>query len=170
VKAASVFRAVLALAAVIAVSACMTSQRPLFDTASAVTPLAAGTYGSFERQDDNSYKRDATITIERGGNGYDFINEEKKATSITLYELRPDTFVGQAKGNRGDYAYLVFRIAGADIFIHIPDCEKQDKTRISEFGARIERLECKLDKVGDVKGFFAMLDLGQPHAKLVRDK
>lgn len=148
----------------------MTSHHPLFGDATAVTPLGAGVYGSFERQDDGSYKRDSTITIERGGAGYEFINEEKKATAITLHELRPGSFIGQAKGNRGDYAYLVFRIAGPDIFIHIPDCEKQDKARIAEFGARIERIECKLDKVTDAKGFFAMLDLGVPHAKLVRDK
>jgi hypothetical protein len=165
-------RGALALLALGLLSACMTSKRPLFDAATGVAALGdGGTYGSFERQEDGSFKRDATIKVTREGTTYAFINSDQdaKPTPITFHPLREKIFVGQATTPKGGYAYLVFRFDGADIFIHVPDCEKQDKARVAALGARIERLECKLDGVGDAKAFFDMLDIGQPHAKMVRE-
>lgn len=166
-----VARGALAILLLGLLSACMTSKRPLFDAATGVAALGeGGTYGSFERQDDGSFKRDATIIVKRRGTLYDFVNEEKATTPISLHPLRAGEFVGQATSAKGEFAYVVFRVAGDDIFVHVPDCDKQDKARIVALGARLERLECKLDGVADAKAFFEALDLGTPGAKLTREK
>jgi hypothetical protein len=164
-------RGALVFLALCLLSACMTSQRPLFDPAGGVAALGeGGTYGSFERREDGSFNRDATLKVTRQGTTYAFINSDQdaKSTPVTFHPLRERLFVAQASAPKGGYAYLIFRFEGADIFIHLPDCEKQDKTRIVALGARMERLECKLDGVSDAKAFFDTLDIGQPHAKMVR--
>ncbi len=168
-----VARGALAILLLGLLSACMTSQRPLFDAATGVAALGEGsTYGSFERQEDGSFKRDATLKVTHEGTTYAFINtdQDAKPTPVTFHPLRERLFVAQASAPKSGYAYLIFRFEGADIFVHVPDCDKQDKARIVALGARLERLECKLDGVADAKAFFEALDLGTPGAKLTREK
>ena len=166
-----VARGALVLLALGLLSACMTSKRPLFDAAAGVAALGeGGTYGSFKRQDDGSFKRDATIIVKRRGTLYDFVNEEKATTPISLHPLRAGEFIGQATSAKGEFAYVVFRVAGDEILVHVPDCDRQDKARIAALGARVERLECKLDGVADAKAFFETLDLGTAGAKLIAGK
>jgi hypothetical protein len=158
----------LAAAMSLALAGCMTSTRPLFADATAVAALGkGGSYAAYERRDNGRYKRDEMIAIRVSGAGYDYIDEKGRSTPFTLHALDRSSFVAQAK-TPDNYQYLVLNIRGAQAFIHVPDCDKQDQKKLAGLGVEVRQGDCVLDNVRDPKAAFEAIDFGKPTSKIVR--
>jgi hypothetical protein len=163
-----------ALAASFLLSGCIFSETPKFPAESAVAAFGdGGRFQGYDRAEDGHYKKaDEAIFIvkRRGDGGYDFVDIKDKVQPISFYPIAGGNFVGQAPENgRSRYAYVVFRIAGNEAFIYVPDCDKQDKAKLDKLGVAIGQFECSIDRVADPAAFFASLTLGEPTSKLVRE-
>jgi hypothetical protein len=127
-----------------------------------------GRFATYEMGRDGKLTRDSSIDVIRKGRAYDLANDKGKATPMTFHPIGNGMFVAQAS-SEGSYAYVVFRIEGPEAFIHVPDCSRQDKAKLQALGVEIRRYECVLDGVKDPKALFAVLDLGAPASKMVRE-
>src|SRR5260221_8718419 len=56
--------------------------------------------------------------------------------------LFPYTTLFRSNG-KSRYAYVVFRIAGNEAFIYVPDCDKQDKAQLDKLGVAIGQFELR---------------------------
>jgi hypothetical protein len=163
-----------ALAASFLLSGCIFSETPKFPAESAVAAFGdGGRFQGYERTEDGRYKKsDEAIMIvkRRGDGGYDFVDQKDKVQPISFHPIVGGYFVGQAPENgKSRYAYVVFRIAGNEALIYVPDCDKQDKAQLEKLGVAIGQFECSIDRVADPTAFFASLALGEPTSKLVRE-
>jgi hypothetical protein len=163
-----------ALAASFLLSGCFFSESPKFPAENAVAAFGdGGRFQGYDRMEDDRYtKADEAIIIvqRRGDGGYDFVNEKNEVQPISLYPIAGGNFVGQAlEDGKSRYAYVVFRIAGNETFVYVPDCDKQDKAKLEKLGVVIGQFECKIDRVADPTAFFSSLTLGEPTSKLVRE-
>src|SRR5262249_2200554 len=163
-----------ALAASFLLSGCFFSETPKFPAENAVAAFGDG--GRFRLQgydrteSDRNKKADEAIIMvkRRGDGGYDFVDETDKVQPISFHPIAGGNFVGQALENgKSRYAYVVFRIAGNEAFIYVPDCDKQDKAQLEKLGVAIGQFECRIDRVAAPAAFFASLTLGHPRPKLV---
>jgi hypothetical protein len=153
----------------IALAGCFTSQRPLFDTAGAATPLGeGGRFVSYSRA-SKGFKRDEKIEVRLKGKSYDFVDEQGKATPATLHPIGKDLFVAQATNERGGYDYVVLRVRAKDVIGYGPSCVKQNAAKLRALGVEIRSEECVLDKVTDPKALFSAINKGEPTLKLVRE-
>ena len=162
------------LAASFLLSGCFFSETPKFPAANAVAAFGdGGRFQGYERMEDDRYKKDdeAIIIVKRRGDGgYDFVDTKDKVQPIWFHPIAGGNFVGQALENgKSRYAYVVFRIAGKEAFVYVPDCDRQDKAQLEKLGVGIGQFECKIDSVADPAAFFASLTLGEPTSKLVRE-
>ena len=162
------------LAASFLLSGCFFSETPKFPAENAVAAFGdGGRFQGYDRMEDGRYKKadEAIFMVKRRGDGgYDFIDEKDKVQPISFYPIAGGNFVGQAPENgTSRYTYVVFRIAGNEAFIYVPDCDKQDKAQLEKLGVAIGRFECSIDRVTDPAAFFASLALGEPTSKLVRE-
>jgi hypothetical protein len=163
-----------ALAASFLLSGCFFSETPKFPAANAVAALGdGGRFQGYDRTEDGRYQKanDAVFIVKRrGDDGYDFVDEKDKVQRISFYPVAGGNFVGQAlEDGKSRYNYIVFRIAGNEAFIYVPDCDKQDKAQLDRLGVAIGQFECNIDRVADPAAFFASLTLGEPTSKLVRE-
>jgi hypothetical protein len=163
-----------ALAASFLLSGCFFSETPKFPAASAVAAFGdGGRFQGYDRTEDGRYKKadEAIIIVKhRGDGGYDFVDEKDKVQPISFYPVVGGNFVGQAlEDGKSRYSYIIFRIAGNEAFIYVPDCDKQDKAQLEKLGVAIGQFECNIDRVADPAAFFASLTLGEPTSKLVRE-
>jgi len=165
-----------ALAASFLLSGCFRSETPKFPAENAVAAFGdGGRFQGYERTESDRYKKtdEAIIMVKRRGDGgYDFVDEKDKdkVQPISFHPIAGGNFVGQVLENgKSRYAYLVFRIAGNEAFIYVPDCDKQDKAQLEKLGVAIGQFACRIDRVADPAAFFASLTLGEPSSKLVRE-
>jgi hypothetical protein len=162
-----------AMAASLLLSGCFFSETPKFPAENAVAVFGdGGRFQGYDRMEGDRYKKadEAIIVKRRGDGGYDFVNEKAEVQPISFYPIAGGSFVGQALENgKSRYAYVVFRIAGNEAFIYVPDCDKQDKAQLEKLGVAIGQFECSIDRVADPAAFFASLALGEPASKLVRE-
>jgi len=164
-----------AVAACLLLSGCFSSETPKFPMEGAAAPFGdGGRYQTYERTDGDNYKKDEIITVKRRTDGgYDFVNQKGEVQPISFYRLTGESFVGQASSpekERPRYAYVIFRIAGNEALVYLPDCQKQDKARMEALGVvSIGQYECAIDRVADPTAFFASLTLGEPTSKIVRE-
>jgi hypothetical protein len=164
-----------ALAACLLLSGCFTSETPKFPIESAVAVAMLGDGGRFqtyERLDGDSYKKDEVMVVKRRTDGgYDFVNEKGEVQPISFHPLAGGNLVGQAhEPGKPRYGYVIFRIAGSEAFVYLPDCEKQDKAQLEKLGVVfVGQYECNIDRVSDPAAFFASVRLGEPTSKMVRE-
>lgn len=168
-----IFRPLVRLLAVaamsIALAGCFTSKRPMFDLASAATPLGeGGRFVSYNRT-SKGFERDEKIEVRLKGKSYDFIDEKGKATPATLHPIGRDLFVAQAPNEGGSYDYVIVRVSASEVIGYAPSCVKQSAKKMRALGVEIHDQECRLDKVAHPKALFSSIRLGEPTSKLVRE-
>jgi hypothetical protein len=168
--------AVIAAASVL-LAGCFESEQPKFPLASAAAPFGeGGRYVVYERVENDQFKRQEVFVIKRRPDrAYDFVNEKSEVVRISLHAIGGDRFAGQANNeqekdkDKPAYAYVVFRVTGSEVLLHIPQCDEQDKAALATLQVEIGRFECMIDRVADPAGLFKQLDLGKPISKLVRE-
>ena len=84
-----------------------------------------------------SYKQaDEVIIIvkRRGDGGYDFVNEKGEVQPISFHPIAGGTSSGRRPRKRTShrYAYVVFRIAGNEAFIYVPDATSRTRRNARE--------------------------------------
>ncbi len=167
-------RAAIVCAVSLLLSGCFISDEPKLPLSAATAPFGeGGRYGVFERGDNNQYKRQETFVIKRRADGaYDITNEQGEVLRISFHPLGEGSFISQAKAENAQpgYGYAVFRFSGNEAVLYAPQCSDQDKAKIESFGVELNsQFECAIDRVTDLAGLFATLELGQPVSKLVRE-
>lgn len=163
-----------ALAASFLLSGCFFSETPKFPAGNAVAAFGdGGRFQGYERTEGDRYTKadEAIIMVKRRGDGgYDFVNEKNEVQPISFHPVAGGNFVGQAlEKGKSRYAYVVFRIAGNEAFIYVPDCNDQDKAQLEKLGVAMGQFECRIDRLADPVAFFGSLTLGEPASKLVRE-
>jgi hypothetical protein len=152
----------------IALAGCFTSTRPLFDPASAATPLGQGRFVSYNRT-SKGFERDEKIEVRLKDKSYAFIDEKGKATTATLHPIGKDLFVAQARNDGGGYDYVILRVSASEVIGYAPSCVKQSAKKMRALGVEIHDQECRLNKVAHPKTLFSSIRLGEPTSKLVRE-
>jgi hypothetical protein len=155
-------------------SGCFISEQPKLPLTTAAAPFGeGGRYGVFERGDGNQYKRQEAFVIKRRPDGaYDFTNEKGEVLLISFHPLGDGRFLSQAKAEKDQpgYGYAVFRMIGKEALLYAPQCNDQDKAKIEPIGVEVNgQFECVIDRVADVPGLFAKVDIGEPVSKMVRE-
>jgi hypothetical protein len=151
-------------------SGCFSSEKPMFSAATAVLALGdGGKYATFEQLADGKEEPSDTIEVRlKANNVYDFIDEKGVATPVTIHPLSGDEHVVQAKLKDG-YGYLVIRTSNPKEAIVTPvECNKQDEAKMAQFGVvRLDRFECRIDKVADPIAFFTAVTRSKPVSRMV---
>jgi hypothetical protein len=152
-------------------SGCFASDKPMFSAETAVLAFGnGGKYATFEQLSDGKEELSDTIEVRLGANNiYDFIDEKGEATPVTIHPLRGDEHVLQAK-LKGGYGYVVIRIASPKEAIVTPvECNKQDEATMAALGVvRLDRFECRIDKVADPAAFFTVVTRSRPVSRIVQ--
>ena len=158
--------ALLALAS-FTLGGCLTSKKPVFNETQAVAALGdGGHYQTYEVTDAGGYKTEERIDVRRKGRIYEFTNTRGISTAVSFYPLPNNRFAGQILSGGGDYAYVMMRLEGSTAYMHVADCEKQDKERLAALGVQVRNGQCLLDKVADPRALFAALSFGPPASKM----
>jgi hypothetical protein len=153
---------------------CFLSEQEKFPLSTAAAPFGdGGRFGMFEHESGDSYKpQEGTLTPKRRTDGaYDFINEKGESTVISLHPAAGDLFVGQSVQSRSDkiaFAYIMFRVAGDEAFLYIPQCDAQDTDKLASAKVDVRGLECWIDPVADPSALFRGVIVGEPVSKMVR--
>jgi hypothetical protein len=160
-------------AASVLLGGCFLSEEAKFPPASAVAAFGeGGRYDVFEHVEGDTYKRQETFVVKRRPDGaYDFTNEKGESSAMPFFQVAGDRFVVQSPatpGSKGGFAYVVFRIAGNEAFLYIPQCEAQDKDKLAAARVELRGLECFIDMATDPAALFATVKLGDPVSKMVR--
>ena len=166
----------VALATSFLLSGCFFSETPKFPAENAVAAFGdGGRFQGYDRTEGDRYKKadEAIFRVKRRGDGgYDFVDEKNEAQPISFYPIAGGNFVGQvSEKGKSRYSYGVFRIAGKEAFIYVPDCDKQVKAQLEKLGVAVGQYKwqaCRIDRVADPIALFASLKLGEPTSKLVR--
>lgn len=162
--------AVLILALGYILAGCVTSKDPKFAAASAVPALGeGGHYQVYDRTDEGFTKGDEIDIKLRPDGRYDYVSPPNDAIQVSFHDVGGGRHVVQSKkgNNAPGYDYLVIQVVNGEVLTYAPNCEKQDKAKMT--GVTIRKDECIIDGVADPAAFFAKLDLGGPTAKLVRE-
>ncbi len=161
---------ILALAAGFLLAGCFASQQPKFPQSSAVPALEEGHYTTFEIVDGKDIASDKYVVRKRPDGVYEFVDEKGRTTPVTFHALPGAAYVAQVQlENKKGYGYVVFRRSGNELLVNTPDCEKQDKAKMTAAGVEIRsQYECFIDKVADPAAFFAGLTYGKPASKMVK--
>jgi hypothetical protein len=161
-----------ALAASILLSGCFFSAAPKFPTESAVAALGdGGRFQSYQREDDDSYKKSEVVIMKRRPDGrYDLVDEKGMVDQVSFHPIAGGSFVAQATENgKARYEYWIVRITGNETYFYLPECDKQDKAQLDKLGVVIGEFECTIDRLADPAAFFASLKLTKPFIKIVRE-
>jgi len=151
-------------------SGCFASDKPVFSAETAVMALGeGGKYATFEQLADGKEEPGDTIEVRLGANNvYDFIDEKGDVTPVTIHPLSGDEHVLQAK-MKSAYGYAVIRTSGPTEALVIPvECNKQDEAMLQALGVvRLDRFECRIDKVADPAAFFAAVKRSRAVSRMV---
>ena len=152
-------------------SACFTSVEPKFPTSSAVAAFGTGgRYVVSENVGKGKFRKQRAITVKQTPDGYEFIGE-KSGILISFHDIGNGIIVGQAKpgdNNSHAYGYLFLVRKGKELFLHVPQCDKQDPAVLSANGVVYrDKWECSIDKVSDPAKLFTALTQGEATTKLV---
>ena len=153
-------------------SACFTSENPKFPLSSAVAAFGSGgRYVVFEHVGKGKFLKQRTMTVKQTLDGaYEFIGE-KTSILISFHDVGNGVIVGQAKpgdNNKNAYGYLFLTRKGNELFLHIPQCDKQDAAVLSANGVvHRDKWECSIEKVSDPAKLFTALTPGEATSKLV---
>lgn len=158
-------------------SGCFTSQTPKFPTSSAVPVFGSGgRYVLFNHVGNGQFKRDQAITVKLMPDGaYQLIpdNPETLAKSrppqISFHDIGNGVIVAQSEtsDNSHAYSYLFLTRKGNELFLDLPQCDKQDATVLQTHGVVFrDKWECSIEKVADPAKLFAALTPGEPDIKL----
>ena len=151
-------------------SACFTSESPKFPMSSAVAAFGTGgRYTVLEHVGNGKFRKQRTLTVKPMPDGsYQFVGE-KTVLPISFHDIGNGIVVGQAKpkDNKNAYAYLFLVRKDKELFLHIPQCDKQDPAVLSAHGVvHRDKWECSIDKVSDPAKLFAALSAGDPTSKM----
>jgi hypothetical protein len=167
----------VAAALSVLLSGCFTSQTPKFPTSSAVPALGdGGRYVIFNRVGKGKFKKDQVLTVKRLPDGaYEFI-PDKRATGksrppqLSFHDIGNGVTVAQAKGpedNTHPYSYLFLTRKGNELFLDLPQCDKQNAAVLEANGVVFrDKWECSIEKVADPAKLFAALTPDEPDIKL----
>ena len=152
-------------------SACFTSINPKFPTSSAVATFGnGGRYVLFEHVGKGKFRKQRVMTVKQMPDGsYEFVGE-KKSVPISFHDVGNGVIVAQAKpdDNSHAYGYLFLTKKGNELFLHLPQCDKQDPAVLTAHGViHRDKWECSVEKVSDPAKLFAALTPGDPSMKLV---
>ncbi|HVX91750.1 MAG TPA: hypothetical protein VG985_00865 [Xanthobacteraceae bacterium] len=154
-------------------SGCFVSEQPKFPLSSAAAAFGeGGRYATLVRE-GGTFKPDSIMELRhRADGGYDMIDEKGVTAPISLHAIANGYYVAQGKTeeNRNSYHYVVIKPArgGAEALLYAPECKAQDTATLATFGVEVHDEECVLDHVADPAGLFAVLSLGKPTSKMVR--
>ncbi len=152
-------------------SACFTSETPKFPASSAVAAFGSGgRYVAFEHVGKGKFRKQRTLMVKQTLDGsYDFIGE-KTTVPISFHDVGNGMIVGQAKpgdNNKHAYGYLFLTRKGNELFLHLPQCDKQDPGVLTANGViHRDKWECSIEKVSEPAKLFAALTPGEPSMKL----
>jgi hypothetical protein len=158
----------------ILVSACITSETPKFSLSSAVPALGSGGDYSLWEYAGGRYSSQGTLTARLRPDGlYEFLTDQEPIP-ISFHDLGNGLVVGQANitkidNARGTYGYMILTRKGADVFLHLLQCDAQppDVLAAHRVDVRAEQNTCSIDGVIDPAKFFAALPAGEPTFKMV---
>lgn len=162
---------ILVLAAGFLLAGCFASERPMFTVSTAVPALGdGGNYTTFEIIDGEDIASDKYVVRKKADGTYDFISEKGLATPVSFHNLPGGTYVAQVQlESKKGYGYAVFRLNGTEALVITPECDKQDKAKLTALGVEMRnQYECFIDKVADPTAFFAGLTYGKPMSKMVK--
>jgi hypothetical protein len=162
----------LVLAIGLLLAGCFGSERPMFPLATAAPALGdGGRYSTYEIVDGKDIPSDKYDVRRRADGAYDFVDEKGLATPVSFHALPDGSYVAQVQlESKKGYGYTVFRLNGTEALIVTPECEKQDKAKMTAQGVEIRsKYECFIDKVADATAFFAGLTYGKPISKMVKN-
>jgi hypothetical protein len=169
----------VAAALSVLLSGCLTSQTPKFPMSSAVPALGnGGRYVMSNHVGKGKFKREQVLTVKPLPDGaYAFIPDksEKSGKSrtpqLSFHDLGNGVIIAQAKGpedNTHPYAYLFVMRKGKELFLDLPQCDKQDAAVLESNGVVFrDKWECSIEKVADPAKLFAALTPGEPDIKLI---
>ena len=152
-------------------SACFTSETPKFPASSAVAAFGSGgRYVVFEHVGKGKFRKQRTLMVKQTLDGsYDFIGE-KTTVPISFHDVGNGVIVGQAKpgdNNKHAYGYLFLTRKDNELFLHLPQCDKQDPAVLTANGViHRDKWECSIEKVSEPAKLFAVLTPGEPSMKL----
>lgn len=107
----------------------------------------------------------------RDDGGYQVTNEKGETHTIYLHPVPGGRYVLQAWDERiTRYNYAVVRITPTEALVYNPPCDEQDdKAKLETLGVEFySTIECRIDRVNDAAALFAIISLGEPTQKLVR--
>jgi hypothetical protein len=151
-------------------SACFMSEGPKFPASSAVAFFdKGGRYAVHEHVGGGKFKRQRVVTVKPMPDGtYQFIGG-KTTMPISFHDVG-GVIVGQAKpSDQGNaYGYLIVTRKDKEVFLHLPQCDKQDPKLLAEYGVvHRDKYECSIDKVSDPGKLFTALTPGDPTSKMI---
>ena len=153
-------------------SGCFTSQVPRFPLSSAAAPFGdGGRYIVFEHLGKGEFRRQGPIAIKRMPDGSYEFSREDNVLPISFHDVGRGLIVAQAQDKKLSYVYLFLTRKGAEMFLHLPQCDRQDQAMLSAQGVvRRGKYECSIDNVADPAKLFAALVPGEPTSKIVPEK
>jgi hypothetical protein len=168
----------VAAALSVLLSGCFTSQTPKFPMSSTVPALGdGGRYVAFSHVGKGKFKRDQVLTVKRLADGaYELIPDKReksgksRAPQLSFHDVGNGVIVAQAKGpedNTHPYSYLFLIRKGKELFLDLPQCDKQDPAVLEANGVIFrDKWECSIEKVADPAKLFAAITPGEPDIKL----
>jgi hypothetical protein len=133
--------------AVLTLTGCLESKKPLFDEASAVTPAKAGRYQEQERKQDGWLKRlTGTLTIE--ARSYTWKPDDKEGIDLfTLHDIGGGFYVAAARARdpKPDepYTYALFEATKDGFLAYTPTCGGLMKMRLpKEYMPEVDGSDC----------------------------
>jgi hypothetical protein len=150
---------------------CFYSEAPRFSSDTAVAVFGdGGRFAFFEREVDG-YQRKESFTMKRVKDGYAFSDDKGESRTVSFHDVGNGRLAIQAMplpGATAAYDYAILIREGAEYFIYIPQCDRQDPKLLAEHTVGpIGKFECGIDKVSNPRALFGALDLGEPASKIV---
>jgi hypothetical protein len=154
-------------------SGCFTSENPKFPMSSTVAAFGdGGRYALFDHVGKGKFRKQRTVMVKKMPDGSYEIIGEKKPVPISFHDIGGGITVAQAKSddNKNPYGYLFLTRKGKELFLHLPQCDKQDPAVLEANGVvNRDKWECSIEKVSDPAKLFAALSPGEASMKLVAE-
>ena len=164
----------LAVAALgVLLSACFTSEAPRFPFSSAVAAFGnGGRYRVYEHASGKYYHQGPLVVKRLTDGSYEF-GTDKDPLQISFHDIGNGVIVGQARNmspddKRQPYGYSILTQKGLELFLHAPQCDKQDPTMLAAYRVvLLAENECSVDGVKESAKLFAAISAGEPTFKFV---
>ena len=151
----------------ILLSGCFSSDEPRFPLESGAAAFGdGGRFVYFEREGDR-YRREHPFTMKRVKNAYEMVNDKGEVQTISFHDVGNGRLVAQVPQGKQGYGYAILTRKGAESFIYVPDCLKQDPKLLATHNVGpIGQFECGIDKVTNLQDLFGAVDPGEPTSKI----